>query len=59
MPVCGCGFVVACRAHAAEPHMSQPRAPEGARAPPHRSSPVWERSSVWPRGARASRSLHP
>ncbi len=26
----GCGPVVAVRAHAAEPHMSQPRAPIGA-----------------------------
>jgi hypothetical protein len=28
-PVGGCGSVAAGRARAAEPHMSQPRAPEG------------------------------
>ncbi len=33
-----CGLVVAGRAHAAEPHMSQPRAPKGALV----LSPVFE-----------------
>ncbi|GHB38915.1 hypothetical protein GCM10010306_035320 [Streptomyces umbrinus] len=45
-----CGLVVAGRAHAAEPHMSQPRAPEGA---PDgglvlQSSPVFESKECQP-----------